>query len=98
MAAAVAPSAPRTITGSPTTRSLPRHPDDEIAVRAELVNGTVRIEVSDPGRDGSVEVRQPGARGGGYGLFLVDRLTNRWGVDRHDGTTVWAELSAGPSR
>ena len=73
-------------------------PDDEIAVKAELVDGTVRIEVSDPGRDGPVEVRRPGARGGGYGLFLVDRLTNRWGVDRQDGTTVWAELSAGPAR
>jgi serine/threonine-protein kinase RsbW len=73
-------------------------PGDEISVRAELVEGTVRIEVSDPGKNGPVEVRKPGARGGGYGLFLVDRLTNRWGVDRDDGTTVWAELSAGPSR
>jgi len=74
------------------------HPGDEISVRAELVEGTVRIEVSDPGNNGPVEVRKPGARGGGYGLFLVDRLTDRWGVDRDDGTTVWAELSAGPSR
>ena len=73
-------------------------PDDEIGVRAELVDGTVRIEVSDPGNNGPVEVRRPGVRGGGYGLFLVDRLTNRWGVDRDDGTTVWAELSAGPAR
>jgi serine/threonine-protein kinase RsbW len=73
-------------------------PGDEISVRAELVEGTVRIEVSDPGNNGPVEVRKPGARGGGYGLFLVDRLTNRWGVDRDGGTTVWAELSAGPAR
>jgi len=73
-------------------------PGDEIGVKAELVNGTVRIEVSDPGRDGDVEVRQPGARGGGYGLFLVDRLTSQWGVDHRHGTTVWAELSAGPAR
>jgi anti-sigma regulatory factor (Ser/Thr protein kinase) len=72
--------------------------DDEIGVKAELSGGTVRIEVHDPGRDGPPEVRKPGARGGGYGLFLVDRLTNRWGVDRRDGTTVWAELSAGPAR
>jgi len=79
-------------------RHADMNPDDEIGVRAELVDGTVRIEVSDPGRDGPVEVRQPGALGGGYGLFLVDRLTNRWGVDRHHGTTVWAELSAGLSR
>ena len=53
--------------------------DDEIGVKAQLRDGTVRIEVHDPGRDGPVEVRTPGARGGGYGLFLVDRLTSRVG-------------------
>ena len=72
--------------------------DDQIGVKAELSEGTVRIEVHDPGRDGPVEVRKPGPRGGGYGLFLVDHLTNQWGVERLNGTTVWAELSAGPAR
>jgi serine/threonine-protein kinase RsbW len=71
--------------------------DDQIDVRAELSDGTVRIEVHDPGRDGPVEVRKPDARGG-YGLFLVERLTSQWGVERLNGTTVWAELSAGPAR
>ena len=70
-------------------------PGDEIEVRADVDDGTVRIEVHDPGRNGEVEQRRPGATGGGYGLFLVDLLTNRWGVDRGDGTTVWAELSSG---
>ena len=73
-------------------------PGDEIGVTADVTDGTVRIEVHDPGRDGAPEVRAPGARGGGYGLFLVDRLTSQWGVERQDGTTVWAELSAGPGR
>jgi anti-sigma regulatory factor (Ser/Thr protein kinase) len=73
-------------------------PGDEIGVKAELLDGTVRIEVTDPGRDGEVEVRSPGARGGGYGLLLVDRLTNQWGVDHRHGTTVWAELPARPAR
>jgi serine/threonine-protein kinase RsbW len=72
--------------------------EDEIGVRAEVAEGTVRIEVHDPGRNGEVEPRRPGARGGGYGLFLVDRLTSRWGVDHRDGTTVWAELPAGAAR
>ena len=72
-------------------------PDDEIGVRAQLSGGTVRIEVRDPGRDGPVELRPPGPRGG-YGLFLVERLTDRWGVELRDGTMVWAELSGGPSR
>jgi serine/threonine-protein kinase RsbW len=73
-------------------------PDDEIAVKAELSEGTVRIEVRDPGRDGPVKVRQPGPRGGGYGLLLVDSLTDQWGVERRDGNMVWAELSSGPAR
>jgi anti-sigma regulatory factor (Ser/Thr protein kinase) len=72
--------------------------DDEIGVKAELSGRTVRIEVHDPGRNGPVAIRKPGSRGGGYGLFLVDRLTSEWGVERLDGTTVWAELSAGPAR
>jgi serine/threonine-protein kinase RsbW len=72
--------------------------DDEIRVRAVLSGGTVRIEVHDPGRDGPIERREPGARGGGYGLFLVERLTDEWGVEQRDGTTVWAELPAGPAR
>ena len=62
--------------------------DDKIGVKAQLTDGTVRIEVHDPGRDGPVEVRKPGARGGGYGLFLVDRLTDRVGrrpAGRHHG-------------
>ena len=73
-------------------------PEDEIGVWAKLDDGTVRIEVHDPGGDGEVERRAPGARGGGYGLFLVDRLTSRWGVERRDGTTVWAELKSGVAR
>jgi serine/threonine-protein kinase RsbW len=72
--------------------------DDEIGVRAELSDGTVRIEVRDPGRDGPVEPREPGPHGGGYGLFLVERLTDQWGVERRDGNMVWAELSAGAAR
>ena len=34
-------------------------PDDEIGVRAELSDGTVRIEVRDPGRDGPVRYASP---------------------------------------
>jgi anti-sigma regulatory factor (Ser/Thr protein kinase) len=73
-------------------------PDDEIGVKAELSDGTLRLEVRDPGRNGEVARRAAGARGGGFGLFLVDRLTTRWGVERRNGTMVWAELSALPAR
>jgi anti-sigma regulatory factor (Ser/Thr protein kinase) len=68
-------------------------PGDRVSVKASVDEGVVRIEVRDPGRDGEVAPRQPGPRGGGYGLYLVERLAKRWGVDRRDGTMVWCELS-----
>ena len=73
-------------------------PGDRVSVRATVDDGVVRIEVRDPGRDGEVTPRDPGPRGGGYGLFLVDQLAKRWGVDRRDGTTVWCELTPEPGR
>jgi len=73
-------------------------PGDEIEVKAEVADGAIRIEVSDPGRNGPVKPREPGANGGGFGLYLVERLTNRWGVEREDGTTVWAEVPVRDAR
>ena len=73
-------------------------PGDVVSVKASVDQGVVRLEVTDPGRDGDVEVREPGPRGGGYGLFLVEQLAKRWGVDRREGTTVWCELAPEPGR
>jgi anti-sigma regulatory factor (Ser/Thr protein kinase) len=56
-------------------------------------NSEVRVEVSDhnggftPGpRIGGLD--EPG----GFGLYLVGRLADRWGVESDDGTTVWFVL------
>jgi anti-sigma regulatory factor (Ser/Thr protein kinase) len=68
-------------------------PGDHVSVRASVGHGVIRIEVTDPGRSGTVAPRDPGPRGGGYGLFLVEQLAKRWGVERHGGTTVWCELA-----
>jgi anti-sigma regulatory factor (Ser/Thr protein kinase) len=73
-------------------------PGDRVSVKASVDDDVVRIEVRDPGRDGDVAPRDPGPRGGGYGLFLVDQLAKRWGVDRRDGTVVWCELVPEPGR
>jgi anti-sigma regulatory factor (Ser/Thr protein kinase) len=73
-------------------------PGDRVSVKASVDHGVVRLEVTDPGRDGDVAMRDPGPRGGGYGLFLVEQLARRWGVDRREGTTVWCELAPDPSR
>jgi len=71
---------------------------DRVSVKASVDGDVVRIEVHDPGRDGDVAQRPPGPRGGGYGLYLVEQLAKRWGVDRDDGTLVWCELSSGAGR
>jgi anti-sigma regulatory factor (Ser/Thr protein kinase) len=73
-------------------------PGDNLSVKAQVSGETVRIEVRDPGRDGEVKPRRPGPRGGGYGLYLVDRLARRWGVDSNDETVVWCEVASGAGR
>jgi anti-sigma regulatory factor (Ser/Thr protein kinase) len=56
--------------------------------------GFVRIEVADEGcgfslAAWSMDTVQPG---GGWGLSLVDRLADRWGMDFGHGTMVWSEF------
>jgi anti-sigma regulatory factor (Ser/Thr protein kinase) len=60
----------------------------------ENSNG-LRVEVSDCGPG---VVPAPGAMGserGGFGLFLVERLADHWGVTRDGSTRVWFELTQG---
>lgn len=56
-------------------------------------NSEVRVEVCDRG-DGFTPAPRLGAldEPGGFGLFLIGRLADRWGVDTDDGTTVWFVL------
>jgi hypothetical protein len=54
--------------------------------------------VSDPGEGFAANLPEPAGRGpGGWGLFLTERLADRWGVDREEGwTTVWVEMDLDP--
>jgi anti-sigma regulatory factor (Ser/Thr protein kinase) len=68
-----------------------RHGDSSEPVELHASwNSEVRVEVSDHG-----EGFTPGLRAvapdepGGFGLFLVGRLADRWGVETNEGTTVW---------
>ena len=71
---------------------------DAITVRADILDEVLRIEVGDGGTDGEVARRAPDlARGGGFGLNLVARVSRRWGVDRDAGTRVWAEMAFSPA-
>lgn len=68
-----------------------------IGVRVEGLPSGVRVEVTDPGAGFDWDrrrQRQRPRREGGFGLSLVDRIAERWGIERERGQTlVWFELN-----
>jgi anti-sigma regulatory factor (Ser/Thr protein kinase) len=78
-----------------------RHGDlsasDRIRLRLARLDNRIRVEVTDPG-DGFYS-RPPQTpdpeRTSGWGLFLVDRIADRWGTSGDAANTVWFELPRG---
>lgn len=71
-----------------------------LVFRLELWQGAIRLEVEDPGGLGEVAPHAPDLDGGGgFGLNLVQQLSERWGVERvaAGGTRVWAQIALGSS-
>lgn len=65
------------------------HGRGQILLRLKPRRDAVRVEVVDQGRGATVGIREQGRVPGGWGLRLVDQLTESWGV--HSGIThVWA--------
>jgi uncharacterized protein YjbJ (UPF0337 family)/anti-sigma regulatory factor (Ser/Thr protein kinase) len=62
-----------------------------------IVDHVLRVEVHDPGPGFDQPPLEPDhpLRAAGWGLLLVDRLTDRWGIDRTSGTNVWFEIGLG---
>jgi anti-sigma regulatory factor (Ser/Thr protein kinase) len=69
-------------------------PEQSLRVELRQRPGCVRVDVVDPGTSftrAGPRVKRSGS--GGWGLFLVERMAERWGVRRRaDGTCVWFEL------
>jgi anti-sigma regulatory factor (Ser/Thr protein kinase) len=74
-----------------------RHADapsgGEVCLDVSVGGHSVRVEVADPGagfdpRPRTDEMIRPG----GWGLYLVDRIADRWGVIRNRMNRVWFEL------
>jgi anti-sigma regulatory factor (Ser/Thr protein kinase) len=67
---------------------------DTVILKVLVGRASVLTEVSDegPGFD-PADTGRPGSEDSGWGLFLVERLANRWGVSQNgDVTKVWFEL------
>jgi anti-sigma regulatory factor (Ser/Thr protein kinase) len=72
---------------------------DLVHMRVDVTPDAVRVEVADPGDGFEPRPRDPDrTRPGGWGLFLVDQLADRWGVVRDQLTRVWFEMDRGAQR
>jgi anti-sigma regulatory factor (Ser/Thr protein kinase) len=73
-------------------------PGEEIELVVEMRSNAVRLAITDRGcSDTAPTVRGPEYRGpGGLGLRIVEALADCWGVERRNGTLVWAELTLDP--
>ena len=74
-----------------------QHPDedagDELELALTLGDAALRVEVTDPG--GGFQPQQP-TEGDerGWGLFIVDQLSSRWGTTPgSDRTVMWFEVA-----
>jgi anti-sigma regulatory factor (Ser/Thr protein kinase) len=65
-----------------------------IEVAFEVGAGSVRVRVVDPGPGFDFEkiLRTSPEEPGGWGLFLVEALTDRWGIDPPPPHSVWFEI------
>lgn len=65
----------------------------EIGMHVAVINDSLRVEVIDPG-DGFVPRSRDADSplGSGWGLHLVNELSDRWGVDPSGPTRVWFEI------
>src|SRR3954447_1143917 len=71
---------------------------DEVEVLVRVAGDVVRVEGGDSGpRFEQSGVHKERGEGGGWGLYIVDLLPDRWGVDRGDSTRVWLEIDLGGS-
>jgi anti-sigma regulatory factor (Ser/Thr protein kinase) len=69
-------------------------PGDAIILTVEVLPETVRVRVRDTGPGFEHIPAGNGDRTSGWGLHLVESLSDRWGIERipADGTSVWFEL------
>ena len=70
-----------------------RHAGTErFEVRLDVSPERVRVEVHDDGEGFEPRIAPRSDGGGGYGLFIVDRIADRWGVERDGGGLIWLEV------
>ncbi len=66
---------------------------DRIEVRIRGTRSMLHVDVIDPGPGFEPGAPHPSSGDGGWGLWLLEHVATRWGVDRNGRTRVWFELA-----
>jgi anti-sigma regulatory factor (Ser/Thr protein kinase) len=66
--------------------------DDWIRVHLSIGGGRVRGEISDSGSGFEPPATPEPLAESGWGMYLLERIADRWGVERNDETCVWFEI------
>jgi anti-sigma regulatory factor (Ser/Thr protein kinase) len=75
------------------TNAIKHTEADSIEVALLAAPETVRVEVAAAGPSFKAPAEPKPTAHGGFGLFLVNQLADRWGVHENDVTRVWFELA-----
>ncbi len=68
-------------------------PDATIGLRVDVLPERIRVEESDPGPGFEPGGESPSIyQDSGWGLYLVEQVATRWGVELEDATRVWFEI------
>ena len=78
---------------SNAVRHSPGDPDAPIGLHAAFGERTVRVTVTDAGNGFTPRPRDPERTHGGYGLYLLEKVADRWGIESTGDTKVWFELA-----
>jgi anti-sigma regulatory factor (Ser/Thr protein kinase) len=71
--------------------------DGEIDLRVDVGDERVRVEMRDTGIQADPKLRTPDlGGGGGFGMLLVSRMSERWGVEHEPNVVMWFELALSP--
>jgi anti-sigma regulatory factor (Ser/Thr protein kinase) len=68
----------------------------DIALKIDVRDGVLRVEVHDPGAGFTPRARQPDdPKESGWGLHFIALLADRWAADTEGRNRVWFEIDTG---
>jgi anti-sigma regulatory factor (Ser/Thr protein kinase) len=74
------------------TNSLRHTGSSEIELRVSGSDAVIHVDVVDHGGGFDTPPAPEPGQASGWGLFMVDRLADRWGVETDHATRVWFEF------